>query len=205
MGRAGDFALLSREDGCYGTGETAARDAAQPPRSSVGILGNFLCAGFGEAPSADRGSRGSPGGLPSRSAVLCRSYRPGAHSGRSWQQGRGSCGATRSAALAPTALAQRDSASGGVSRSASRSSLERGVEILTVTTTISRQASHSLKLSLGFSAARAQASADISRLARLGWHLGRGLPAGGLLRIVPRRRRVTPLLALKPDGASRPG
>jgi adenylate cyclase len=31
MGRAGDFALLSREDGCYGTGEAAARDAAQPP------------------------------------------------------------------------------------------------------------------------------------------------------------------------------
>ena len=25
------------------------------------------------------------------------------------------------------------------------------------------------------------------------------------MRIVPRRRRVTPLLALKPDGASRPG
>jgi hypothetical protein len=75
----------------------------------------------------------------------------GAHSGRSWQQGRGGCGATRSATLAATALAQRDSASSGASRSASRSSLERSVEILTVTTTISGQALHSLKLSLGFS------------------------------------------------------
>ena len=149
----------------YGTGKTAARDAAQPPRSSVGILGNLLCAGFGEASSADRGSRGSASSLPSRSAVLCRAYRPGAHGGRPWQEGRGNRGAARSAASAPTALARGDSASGGAWRNASRSSLERGVEILTVTTTISRRASHSLKLSLGFSAARAQASADISRLA----------------------------------------
>ena len=43
------------------------------------ILGNFLCAGFGEASSANRGSRGSPGSLPSGSPVLCRSYRSGAH------------------------------------------------------------------------------------------------------------------------------
>ena len=117
-----------------GTGEIAARDAAQPPRSSVGILGNFLCAGFGEASSADRGSRGSPGSLPPRSAVLCRAYRPGAHSGRSWQQGRGSCGAARSATLAPTALARGDSAFRRAEwRCASRSSLGRGVEIFTVT------------------------------------------------------------------------
>jgi adenylate cyclase len=40
------------------------------------------------------------------SGDVCRSYRAGAHSDRSWQQGTGSCGATRSATLAPTALAQ---------------------------------------------------------------------------------------------------
>ena len=46
--------------------------------------------------------------------------------------------------LRPRLSLNEISASGGASRSASRSSLERGVEILTVTTTISRQASHSL-------------------------------------------------------------
>jgi hypothetical protein len=45
-----------------------------------------------------------------------------------------------------------------------------------VTTTISRQASHSLKLSLGFSTARAQASADISLRAALEF----GPPTSGL-------------------------
>src|SRR5207249_11509715 len=127
-----------------GIGETAARDAAQPPRSSVGILGNFLCAGFGAAWPDDGGSRGSPGSLPSRSAVLCRSCRSGAHGGIPWQQGRGRCSAKRSATLAPTAFAPRGSAGGASCSSASCSALERDFAILAVTITISGQASHSL-------------------------------------------------------------
>ena len=49
----GSYALLPREDGRHGIGKTAARDAAQPPRSSVGILGNILRVGFGAASSDD--------------------------------------------------------------------------------------------------------------------------------------------------------
>jgi hypothetical protein len=115
----------------------------QPPRPSVGILGNLLCAGVGEASSADRGSRGNSSSLSPRSAVLCRTYRLSIHRGRPWQQGRGSRGVARGAASAPTPLTRGDSAFRRAEwRCASRSSLGRGVEILTVITTISRQASH---------------------------------------------------------------
>ena len=104
--------------GRCGTGKTAARDAAQPPRPSVGILGNLLCAGVGEASSADGGSRGNSSSLSPRSAVLCRTHRLGVHRGRPWQQGRGDRGVARGAASAPTPLARGDSAFRGASGAA---------------------------------------------------------------------------------------
>ena len=120
--------------GDVGTRKTAAWDAAQPPRSSVGILGNVLCAGFSKASSAGGGSRRSASSLPSRSGVLCRPYRPGVHGCRSRKEGRGNRGAARSGASTPTSLTRRDSDyRGPLWRNASRCSVGRSVGIVTLT------------------------------------------------------------------------